>query len=191
MRGSLVLVVAGVGLSACVTTKPYNPDNISAARLIEVSQICEQVMGLNPSDPLTRNLWSGDPDPGYETNDYRGCVTTLSNSLVDDVVAQRGRSADGGCRASGLKPGSPEFGVCVVNASEQRVEPLRAANGPVIPFSQASAPQPESSINEEDRRQQLACAEVGLEPGQSGFSRCMDGLRRALFAHLVNQSYTN
>jgi hypothetical protein len=187
----ILLVVAGVGLSACVTTKPYNPDNISSARLTEVSQICEQVMGLNPSQPLTRNLWAGDPDPGYETNDYRGCVTTLSNSLADVVVAQSGRSADSGCRASGLKPGSPEFGVCVVNASEQRVEPLRAANGPVVPFSRASARMPGSSINELDWRQQLACAEVGLEPGQNGFSRCTDELRRVLFARQVNQSYTN
>jgi hypothetical protein len=181
VKGLFVLPAIAV-LTACVSSKPYNPYNISSARLGEVSQICQQVMRLRPSAPLQENLWPGDPDPALETNDYRGCVASLSNSLAEAAIVRRDRIADEKCRASGLKPGSPAFGVCVVDASDAKVQPAQDPAMPVVPLDQASPTH---------RREEVACAEIGLEPGQAAFSSCLDRLRRTLTASQMNEDYSN
>jgi len=68
-----------VGSASCASYPPYNPDRLDSAQVSAVANICRTVMGLDPAQLPVANLWPGDPDPASTTNDYRGCVASLSN----------------------------------------------------------------------------------------------------------------
>lgn len=88
-RGATFLALACMTVASCASVSPYNPDHLSAHEVSRVGEVCQGVMGLQPSKVLTENLWPGDPDPALETNDYRGCIATLSNSL-EAATASKG-----------------------------------------------------------------------------------------------------
>lgn len=80
-------------------------------------------MGLDPPEPLVDNLWPGDPNPGAVTDNYRGCIASLSSSLEGVPAAWGERLALEHCRASGLQPATSELGTACHERSTQR--PLR------------------------------------------------------------------
>jgi hypothetical protein len=149
------------------------------------------VMGLQPTEGLTDNLWPGDPDPAPSTNDYRGCVATLSNSLKHVAAAQTSKQAERECLSRGLATGSSDLALCVLSA-EQASAPatqirLASSSGTplLIPASSnysAHAPAPM-------RKEQRACAEIGLNPNEEGFATCVDGLRDVLSAGSMQELY--
>jgi hypothetical protein len=125
-------------IAACAANAPYNPQHLSADQVDQVAEICETVMAFEPSAPLVDNLWPGDPDPESSTNDYRGCVASLSSSL-------------------------------------RRVTPV---SSPAAGYDM-------------ERREQLACAEIGLKPAQNAFASCVRGLNDVLSAKAMGAAYSN
>ena len=133
-RGATLLAIACMTVASCASVSPYNPDHLTARELSRVGEVCQGVMGLEPSNVLTENLWPGDPDPALETNDYRGCIATLSNSLEaataskgsrltsltmnpppsDEVSASLPREQQA-CAQIGLAPNQHAFEDCVGN----------------------------------------------------------------------------
>jgi hypothetical protein len=188
-----ILCISSAAIAACATSAPYSSQHLSASRVSQVGEICQTVMGFEPSEPLVDNLWPGDPDPESSTNKYRGCVASLSNSLVSAAAAGEESRADEVCRASGLQPGNSDFGVCVaqlVEASASTIDP-ETAPLTVIPFSKETTTGSFSSAPEMLRRERLACAEVGLEPKQNAFASCVRGLSDVLAAEHMNAGYRN
>ncbi len=181
-------VIAGLNITSCVADQPYNPDSLGADQFSRVSQICQTVMGLSPDEALTGGNWLGNDRLDYDTSHYRGCVLSLSDSLQSVVDAQVTRKADESCRAKGLKPGSADLALCVlrsvnsnpVSAATQAPEvaetPINALVTPAKHSFYAASPR------ETARREQAACAALGLSPAEGAFKSCVRELDGTFYA---------
>jgi hypothetical protein len=178
--------VAVMSASACAAATPmFNPDNLQDAQLARVAQVCQNVMGLSPSERLIGGQWLGDSRLDYWTSRYRGCVTSLSDSVQSAGESQAKEAADRDCRAKGYATGSPDLALCVLqgarevrtaasaqNVNQQGAEPLPAASGSLF----------YASAHERRRREELACAALGIEPTGDAFKACVNDLQNTFHA---------
>lgn len=98
---AITLGAATIALLACANAVAQAPGNSS--RMAQEQHACAVVMGLH--------------QPG---NLYDTCIRSLDKTLSE---LDRTRAASGirsGCAEEGLKPGTPAFATCVVNAEESR-----------------------------------------------------------------------
>jgi hypothetical protein len=180
------LVVAGV--SACVAQPVYNPDNLANAQFSLVSNICQTVMGLSPSEALSGGYWMGNERLDYWTSKYRGCIVSLSDSLRSADDGALTRQADADCRAKGFASGSSDLALCVlrsVNTDPRSAAPARASTASAPASEQlpaASVSYTYASPHENARREQTACAALGLEPTDEAFKSCVKGLSDTFYA---------
>jgi hypothetical protein len=162
-----------------------------------VAEICQQVLGFRPSEALTDNRWPGDPDPASQTNDYHGCIATLSNSLEAVATAREDTQAERNCVAKGLAPNTAELSVCVLSAQETRPgsKELRLASLSEAPLlEQTTRSTSMASLDHVPTglpREQLACAEIGSDPDHGEFKSCVQGLRDVMSASFMAEDYWN
>ena len=185
--------LACVSIAAYATEPNYNPQHLNAAQISQVDEICQTVMGLRPSDALTDNLWPGNPDHGSSTNEYRGCVASLSSSLEDITATRAASRADQHCRAEGLEPGSSEFAVCALHDVEAGPvsERIQLASLEVRPFIAPARVNVPASVPGSVSRKRLACAGIGLEPNTGAFASCVEGLTAVMSATFMEEGYRN
>lgn len=180
-------LAACMSIAACASAAPYDPDRLGAGPVNRIGAICEDVMGLDPSEPLTFGMHTGVTTLDTWTSHYRGCVLSLSDSLASIDSVQAASEAAQACRAQGLEPGSPDLAVCVLRSTETARNPAAA------PVAAASAPPDRgllrasgsfynASNRELSRRERLACAELGLEPASGPFTSCVRSLKATFFA---------
>lgn len=180
-----VAAAAVFGVSACAATSAaFNPDGLAQSQLSRVSDVCQQVMGLSPSERLVGGQWLGDSRLDYWTSRYRGCVTSLSDSLQNAAENLAKETADQTCRAKGYATGSPDLALCVLQesrvargagtaqAAPQVTGPLPAAHGSLF----------YASAGERRRREELACAAMGIEPTADAFKACVNDLQNTFHA---------
>lgn len=184
------LLAVTIAFAGCASNAPPYPQHLSITQVGQVAEICKEVMGLDPTDPLVANLWPGDPDPDSVTNNYRGCVASLASSLEGVPAAWGERLALDHCRASGLEPGTSELGTCVFRTVEATSASVAAETAflVVTPFDDIPEPAA-SSASLAARRERLACAEIGLEPSQRAYESCVSGLRDVLAANDKSERY--
>jgi hypothetical protein len=195
LRGLIATAVFSAlasGFSAA-SEPTYNPQHLSAAQISQVDEICQKVMGLRPSDTLTDNLWPGNPDHGSSTNEYRGCVASLSHSMENIAAARAANQADQNCRAKGFEPGSSDFAVCALQAVEakpgsERIQLASLDDKPFIEQARKDAPAPVPGRVSKER---LACAEIGLEPKAAAFASCVQSLKAVRSARFMEEGYRN
>jgi len=189
--GLKTAAIACVSMAAGASGPTYNPQHLGAAQISQVDEICQKVMGLRPSDTLTDNRWPGNPDPGLSTNEYRGCVASLSRSM-ENIAATRAESqADQNCRAKGLEPGGPDFAVCALRAVEaepgsERIQLASLDARPFLEQARTDAPAPVAGRVSKER---LACAEIGLEPKAAAFPSCVASLEAVMAARFMEDLY--
>jgi hypothetical protein len=178
-------VTLGAGLAACTTVPTYNPDHLQAAQFERVSNICQTVMGLNPNETLQEGGQFRSTSGGNATSHYRLCVVSLSESMQGIVDAQLTQSTDAACAAKGLAPGSSDFALCVLNelgnrpASGDSTQTTAATeSGDALP--QALISYYRASLHDQVRLEGLACASLGLDPAQNGFTNCVKKINQAL-----------
>jgi len=179
MRTAASAAVAALGISACAAATPvFNPDGLQEAQLARVIQVCETVMGLSASERLIGGYWLGDSRLDYRTSRYRGCVTSLSDSVqrVGDIQAQQ--QADRSCRAKGFAGGSPDLALCVLQSPPQTQEVETGRQ--VLPTTSGSLFY--ASVHERRRREELACAAEGIEPTSDTFKACVNDLQKTFQA---------
>jgi hypothetical protein len=189
-------VMLGSSVVGCATTQtqPYNPDSLDAARFGRVAAVCQNVMGLSPAEPLSGGYWMGNDRLDYWTSNYRGCIVSLSDSIRSEQGTQLAQQADADCRGQGLKPSSPDLALCVLHAVNNPTQAGRAPTAtaaatlessqlPAVSVSFYRASYPETA-----RREQVACAALGLEPTQGSFQSCVKGLDDTFYAleHPIN-----
>jgi hypothetical protein len=179
-------MTAILGVSACAAATPaFNPDGLQEAQLTSVAQVCQAVMGLSPSERLIGGEWLGDSRLDYWTSRYRGCVTSLSDSVQTASESQAKERADHDCRAKGYATGSPDLALCVLQTSR---ETRSAASAQTVTQSSAeSLPAASGSLfyasaHERRRREELACAAVGIEPTADAFKACVNDLQNTFHA---------
>ena len=185
--------LACVSIAAYAIQPTYNPQHLNAAQISQADKICQTVMGLRPSDTLTDNRWPGNPDPGSSTNEYRGCVASLSHSLENITAARAESQADQNCRAKGLEPGSSDFAVCALQTVEanQSLKQIRLASLDAKPFIEQAGKDAHAAVPGNVSKERLACAEIGLEPQAAAFASCVEGLRAVMSARFMEEGYPN
>jgi hypothetical protein len=179
--------IATLSISACAAATPaFNPDGLQETQLSRVAQVCQNVMGLSPSERLIGGEWLGDSHLDYWTSRYRGCLTSLSDSVQNLGDLQAKQQADRACRAKGYADGSSDLALCVLQsaqaqgplsaqqpaASQPRAEALPTASGSLF----------YASAHERRRREELACAAVGIEPVGDAFKACVNDLQNTFHA---------
>ena len=180
-------------LSGCASGAPYNPDHLSAAQDAKVGEVCRRVLGLQPSAPEFQNQWPGDPDRELDTNSYRGCVTTLSDSLRQAAAIRLSTQAEQKCRSKGLKAGSSELSLCVLDSlpAEATAHTAEANAVDTSALQQGAETNSGSSSATSARKERLACAEIGLDPTRSPFANCVSGLQAVSSAKSMEADYSN
>lgn len=190
----LALLATAAVASTCLAADPaYNPYHLSAAEIAKVATICQNVMGLHPDAELTDNLWPADPDPARSTNDFRGCTAALSSSLQRAAAARQATQAEQDCRSLGLTDGSSELAMCMLKAEQAATpaRPIQLAALSVTPFLAAATAGPSGHASATLRREQQSCAELGLDPREAEFARCVQGLTRVMSARFMQDLYRN
>jgi hypothetical protein len=185
----MVIAAAAIAVlteSACAAAATaFNPDGLDEARISQVEAVCENVMGLSPSERLIGGDWLGDSRLDYWTSRYRGCVTSLSDSVRTISEGQANEQADRDCRAKGYTTGSPDLALCVLQTAHE----TRSGTPVQAPTQQTSVPLPTAhgslfyaSGSERHQREETACAAVGIEPTGGAFGACVNDLQRTFHA---------
>jgi hypothetical protein len=180
------LAIAVLSTSACAAATPaFNPSGLQEAQISRVEAVCQNVMGLSPNERLVGGYWLGDSQLDYWTSRYRGCVTSLSDSVRTTAEGQANEQADRECRAKGYASGSPDLALCVLQTAHE----TQAAVTAQPPIQQASQPLPAASgslfyasAGTRHRREELACAAIGIEPTGDAFNACVNDLQRTFHA---------
>jgi hypothetical protein len=173
--------MACASIVGCATYGSYNPDHLSGAQYTKVAGICQNVMGLSPSEPRTGGNWRGNDELDHFTSHYRGCIVSLSDSLqlVDSSLVMQ--HADEDCRAKGFRTASPDLALCALQTAQSRPEPT-PVQGSAAAAMAVSEKLPtagsyyRASPRETVRREQMACAALGLDPDAEAFDRCARNL---------------
>jgi hypothetical protein len=184
---SLTCLLAAAAVAACAAAAPYNPDHLAAAQIDAVDGICQSVLGLSPAEGSNgATLEPANPHLTAGTTHFQGCIASLSDSLRQAGASSTAAQADASCRARGLQSGSGELALCVLAAMQT---PASDAAGALHPAGsqaqgapQAAGPFFYASGRESVRREQLACAALGLEPPSEAFRGCVHGLESTFFA---------
>jgi hypothetical protein len=156
----MVCGLVGVGLVGCAMAEPYNPDRLASGEIAGVGAICSNVMGLKPFE-----------------SQYAGCVDSLSGSVS---YSDRGRAlwqARATCLAEGQRADTPGLAECELTRSGERRgsgEVDASASGPARSYFYTSP-------RDVHRREEAACARLGLEPTDAAFAGCVGNLQSTLF----------
>jgi hypothetical protein len=180
--------MAVLSVSACAAATPaFNPNGLQEGQLSRVAQVCQNVMGLSPSERLIGGNWVGDSRLEYWTSRYRGCMTSLSDSVRNAGDMDANQQADHACRAKGYADGSPDLALCVLQSARQFQGRDGAQQTPVSQQSAEALPTASGSLfyasaHERRRREELACAAVGIEPTGAAFKACVNDLQNTFHA---------
>jgi len=144
-------------------------------------------MGLSPTERLTGGNWLGNDKLDYWTSHYRGCIVSLSDSLQNVRDTEVVRQAEEQCRAKGLLSGSPELALCVLQTANEHPEPTEsqsaaAGQTPVSEKFAAAGSYYFASPRETARREQVACAALGLSPAEAEFKSCVQQLSATFYS---------
>ena len=178
-----------VSTAACASdvsnNTAFNPEHLGATSLSRVQGICVSEMGLSRSEPLS-TVWGAATNPGLVggENHFQGCVASLSASLKDVAATQTRLQANQDCRARGLKAESAELARCVLDTLRS---PPSAPREPAVEQVSVSAPPPKGSFftasgHEIRRREERACAAIGLNPAYGTFDACVKSIDDTFFS---------
>lgn len=168
-RKVLVVIVFAPALAACAIF-PSAAQNVSPRQTAAIEATCDKVMRL---------------PPGAE---FGACVSSLSDSAVALVNAETANRAYDACEQAGLRRETPEFSRCVLDrentqnglgSSQGAVSRLDAAFITPVDANQDSYFASSPSVRH--RREQYACAQLGLEPNTGAFTSCVGNLDMEIF----------
>jgi hypothetical protein len=157
-----------IGAVAIVTTTALASaiDRTGSERL--AGQICRSVIRLQPGE-----------------SEFDACVSSLADWVER---AQTGRAvalARETCFDQGLKPASADLSLCLLRAADTKpvagfLEPLNTASAVSAEGPRSDQAYFDVSRDIKFRREQEACARLGLDPAFSAFASCVAGLQSSL-----------
>jgi hypothetical protein len=184
---ALGLAFAGASVAGCASASPYNPQNLDAAQLGRIADICQTTMGLRDWEAPSP-VWGAAQDPHLDPgeNHYQGCIASLSDAEFGADQGQALARADMACSARGYSEGSPALAECVLQS--EGAPSTRTAERPYdgARFSETANRKPASSFYyaspvEISRRERAACAELGLNPLYAAFDNCVANMDETFF----------
>jgi hypothetical protein len=160
-RRALALGAAGV-LALAAPCGLAQAQDLSHGQMDRLGGICSSILRLEPGEAH-----------------YVGCVDSLAQAVrhMDQGRAvEEGREA---CLAHGAKLGSADLAVCTLQAANPDIGPARST---AVSIPGGSKSYSYASNSDRFSREQLACAEIGLQPTSAAFDTCVVRLRATLFA---------
>jgi hypothetical protein len=129
-----------------------------------VAATCDRVMGLS-SGGLYR----------------QECLDSLARAVARKAESAQMAGSYVACRSQGLQEGTAAFSTCMLDdrAAVASAQPVKFAYDSNTPENAKSYFDVTNSVHW--RREQYACAQIGLTPGTGGFAECTAGLQAALF----------
>ncbi len=158
---AVVSLIVAAGLAAPASAQSYNSDGLSPGAVTQVNGACRDIIGTQRGE-----------------EHFSACANSLSQSLRDDFAAQSSSRARADCLRQGLAPGSSGLAECVLDAPVTRDQVV--AGG--VTHTGSPASYFSGSPRELRRREQRACASLGLDPTGQGFDSCVADLSASLFA---------
>jgi hypothetical protein len=170
----VAVIVAAAAPGAYASARPFNPGRLPPDQLQRVTDVCVGVMGLSPREQQT-NVWGAQarPDLFGGENHYQGCIVSLSSTLASRQAARGDLMAEHDCGARGLPDGSARRAECVLDA---RGRPAPWPPVAAEPSAARARPYWLASNPEKRRREERACAALGLSPAFPAFDSCVKGL---------------
>jgi hypothetical protein len=169
LRKLLFIVVFAPALAACAIF-PSAAQSVSPKQTAAIEATCDKVMRL---------------PPGAE---FGACVSSLSDSAAALASAEFANKAYDACEQVGLKRETPEFSRCVLdreNAQKGSGNPSDVASkldtAFITPVDSNQDSYFASTPNVRHRREQYACAQLGLEPDTGAFTSCVGNLDMEIF----------
>ena len=163
-----VLVLAG--FVARADAAPNDHDFPASDQLAQAQEICEIVVRVQPDD-----------------EHFEGCVSSLKASLESVSREHAVVHARNKCFAQGLKAGSSDLAVCLLQAADATPS-SDMMNAPIqvsqlidtgeVPTSAGS--DFSASFDAVLQREQQACAMLGLDPAFGAFANCVADLQDTL-----------
>jgi hypothetical protein len=184
--GTVAFAFASIAVGA--TTSPYNPDHLGNDQVAQVAGICQTAMGLSPKEPPVFGIPLGDPHLDRNVSHYQVCIASLSDSLQSLAESRLAQQADQECRAEGDASHSPELAACVLQRVDASPKPGAAnASNPTVGLESAKNETRagdffDASPHETRRREEVACARIGLEPPYGAFANCVKLLSDNFYA---------
>lgn len=180
-------LAASVVAAGAAQAAPYNPGQLPANQLTRVQDVCVRVMGLNSGEPES-TVWGAAVAPGLTPgeNHYQGCVASLSSSLRAQAQVAARVQADADCRLEGAGDDMASRAQCVLTAlNDGRGD--RSAQSSILFRTASVDPVAHGSFyrtghHERLRREEAACAAIGLNPAGEAFAPCVKGLIDTFFA---------
>lgn len=129
-----------------------------------VAATCDRVMGLSGGGIYRQE-----------------CLDSLARSVAAKAASARMADSYVACRGQGLHEGTAAFSTCMLNdrGAVVPVQSVKLAYDSNTPENAKSYFAVTNSVHW--RREQYACAQIGLTPGTGGFAECTAGLEAALF----------
>jgi hypothetical protein len=156
------LCVVAATCAAAAPSSVYNPDHLPDAELAQIVDICQNVLGLKPSERPSVGIWPGEVHLPPIVSHYQGCIVSLSNSLQEALEQTRPTSSQ-----------LPASGSAADAAAASAAAPARPAA--VRSFFYASG-------KEVAHREQQACMRLGFTPPLAPFASCVRHLQATFFA---------
>jgi len=179
-------------LASCASAPPYNPKHLSAEKLAQVGDVCQNVLGFRASEPLTDNLWPYNPDSSSSTSRYQGCIATLSSGLNRVEVARAASQSEQDCRSQGFVAGSSDLALCVLGVKNEPGSPPKTLLVSLDPkafllSSGPGSPRAPAAVSKEE----LACANIGIDPNDAEFASCVQRLQSVALEPYFQDLYRN
>jgi hypothetical protein len=180
-------------LGARAADIPYNPDRLPAAQVAQVADLCVNVLGLNPHEGPVGGIYRGSPHLDDGVNHYQACVAALSDSLRDVAAANAAAQTNADCRAKGFASGTPGLATCVLRGMDSSSRTQEMPAGAATPTDAgtpapavAAAARPSNFFLDSPRvtrrKEESACAQLGLVPPGGEFARCVRLLHDDFFS---------
>lgn len=169
MKVHLLSFLAGftalAAMSACASAhaQPANPQQSALIR-----ETCTNIMGVRFNGEM------------------QGCMNALSDAVSARAEGDNDLWSDRYCAMQGYQTGTAAFSVCVLGAqnTHRTAQTAAASDNAPVQLAYGSGP-----INKGDwtfdgrhRREQLACAQLGLDPSGGAFDSCVTSLEYAMYS---------
>lgn len=160
------LILAGLplGASAAPALSPEQRALSDSQRAL-AAETCDRVMGLSGGGLYREE-----------------CMDSLARSMARKAQRALTAASYTACSHQGLREGSAAFSTCMLDTSNQRgvmaAEPVKLAYNWNTPENSKGYFDVTNSVHW--RREQYACAQIGLTPGTASFGQCTASLEGAL-----------
>lgn len=172
LLGGIPLVAAAIAIgviTGAANAETYDNDPLSPEQASLARETCAGVMRISQG-----------------TVQFDACIESLSRTLSDGNQIQLLTKSYDDCMATDHKDGTPEFATCVLDHKNALPQPGGAVIGSnsAPPSKNEAVQRTYSNSNAEERRrkEEYACAQLGLPPGRASFGQCVTQLDIALWS---------